>query len=107
MDLFVACAGAMKALEPAIDVAVVGAIVSAFFGKPLPEDVVAFGEIGLTGAVRPVLATPRRLAEAERLGLRRALVPAGTPTPNSLEVMEVATVAELVARVSQLSATTS
>ncbi len=107
MDLFVACAGAMKALEPAIDVAVVGAIVSAFFGKPLPEDVVAFGEIGLTGAVRPVLATPRRLAEAERVGLRRALVPSGTPTPNSLEVMEVATVAELVARVSQLSATTS
>ena len=103
MDLFVACAGAMKALEPAIDLAVVSAIVSAYFGSPLPGDVVAFGEIGLTGAVRPVLATPRRLAEAERLGLRRVIIPQSSASTTSLETIEVATVAELVAVVSKLS----
>jgi len=103
MDLFVACAGAMKALEPAIDLAVVAAIVSAYFGHPLPAHIVAFGEIGLTGAVRPVLAAPRRLAEAERLGLRCAIIPAGTATKSSLEIIEVATVAELVAQVSKHS----
>lgn len=103
MDLFVACAGALKALEPAVDVAVVGAIVSAYFGTALPDDVVAFGEIGLTGAVRPVLATPRRLGEAERLGLKRAIVPSGTTSTGSLELIEVATVSELVGQASRLS----
>jgi DNA repair protein RadA/Sms len=103
MDLFVAASGAVKALEPAVDAAVVSAIVSAFFGVIIPDDVVAIGEIGLTGALRAVAATPRRLGEAERLGLRRAIVPAGTSHSGGLELTQVATVAELVAAVSRLA----
>ena len=67
----------------------------------LGTDLVALGEVGLAGEIRTVLGLSRRLAEAARLGFRRAVVPAGTraagPVPDGLELLEAAHVAEAVA----------
>jgi DNA repair protein RadA/Sms len=63
----------------------------------VPPDVVAFGEVGLTGELRQVAQPARRLAEAARLGFRRAIVPARTSTDASaggLQLVRVATLAE-------------
>jgi DNA repair protein RadA/Sms len=98
-DLFVACSGAVRATEPAVDVAVIAAIVSAFFGAPLDPRVVSIGEVGLTGSIRSVLSARRRLEEASRVGLEVAIVPPGTEVPAGVEPVEVATVSELVAAV--------
>jgi DNA repair protein RadA/Sms len=102
-DLFVACSGAVKATEPAVDVAVVAAITSAFFGRSFDPKVIGLGEVGLTGAIRPTMSLPRRLMEAKRVGFDAAIVPAGSPVPNAIKQIPVATVAELVAVVSELS----
>ena len=102
-DLFVACSGAVKATEPAVDVAVVAAITSAFFGKALNARVVAIGEIGLTGSIRPVLSASRRLAEAFRVGLDIAVVPPGIEAPDSMRTLEVSTVAELIGAIHLLT----
>ena len=104
-DLFVACSGAVKATEPAVDVAVIAAIVSAFFGSALDPRVVAIGEVGLTGSVRSVLAATRRLEEAARVGLELAIVPPKTDVPSGMQAIEVATVSDLVASVTKLSQT--
>src|SRR4029079_13124826 len=76
-DVFVNVAGGVRVDEPAADLAVVLALASAAKGVPLGSTC-AFGEVALTGRLRPVSQPERRLAEARRLGLRRALVPAGT-----------------------------
>jgi DNA repair protein RadA/Sms len=63
----------------------------------LPDDLVACGEVGLGGELRQVHQTARRLAEAARLGFRRAVVPASAPLDlPGIEVMRVATLAEAV-----------
>ncbi|MFN2525400.1 MAG: DNA repair protein RadA [Actinomycetota bacterium] len=79
-DVFVAVAGGILVREPAIDLALTLAILSAVTETPLGDDVVAFGEIGLAGEVRRVPAAERRLSEASRLGFRRALVPPACDT---------------------------
>ncbi len=103
-DLFVACSGAVRATEPAVDAAVLAAIVSAFFGAPLDARVVSVGEVGLTGSVRSVLSARRRLEEAARVGLDIALIPPGTEVPPGVTGVEVSTVSELVAAVHAHSA---
>ena len=101
-DLFVACSGAVKATEPAVDLAVVAAAVSAFTSKALPPSAVFLGEVGLTGAIRPVSSGLRRLNEAARVGLGLAIVPPGTECPSSMQRFEVATIAELLALLPRL-----
>jgi DNA repair protein RadA/Sms len=76
-DVFAATAGGVRLTEPAADLAVCLALASAARDWQVPAELVAFGEVGLGGEVRPVPQLPRRLAEAARLGFRRALVPAG------------------------------
>jgi DNA repair protein RadA/Sms len=105
-DLFVACSGAVRTTEPAVDVAVVTAIASAFFGQALDPRLVALGELGLTGSIRPVLSAQRRLAEAQRVGLDLALVPPGTKAPASVRCIEVGTVQELIGALRELGAST-
>ena len=78
-DVFVSTVGGLRVNEPAADLAIALALVSAQTGVPVGEDVVAFGEVGLTGELRQVPATGRRLAEAARLGFRRAVVPRVVP----------------------------
>ena len=97
-ELFVSATGGLRATEPAADLPVTLAVASAVAGVALPDDLVSFGEIGLAGEVRQVTGADRRLAEAARLGFRRALVPAATPDgPATVAVVRVRTVAEALA----------
>jgi DNA repair protein RadA/Sms len=70
--------GGIKLADPAVDLAVMLAVASAAGDKPLPPGLVALGEVGLAGELRPVKDVRRRLNEAARLGFKRALVPAGS-----------------------------
>lgn len=74
-DVFLNAVGGVKISEPAADLAVILAMVSSFRNKTLPEKMVAFGEIGLSGEIRPVPRGQERLKEAEKLGFQRAIVP--------------------------------
>jgi DNA repair protein RadA/Sms len=77
------------------------ALVSARTGRPVADDLVACGEIGLGGELRQVHQTARRLAEAARLGFRRAVVPFSAPEgPPGIEVLRAGTLREAVALLS-------
>jgi DNA repair protein RadA/Sms len=75
-DVYLNVAGGLRVSEPAADLAVAAALVSAVTGVPVPPDAVVFGEIGLAGEVRQVGQTEARLKEALRLGYAQALLPA-------------------------------
>ena len=74
-DVFVNVAGGIKLEEPAADLGLALALASSFRDAPLPPDLVAVGEVGLGGELRPVPQMDRRLEEAMRLGFRSALIP--------------------------------
>ncbi|MAH88251.1 MAG: DNA repair protein RadA [Kiloniella sp.] len=74
-DVFLNVAGGLRLSEPAADLAVAAALVSSIAKQPVPANTVLFGEIGLTGEVRPVPLTPQRLKEAEKLGFEAAVAP--------------------------------
>jgi DNA repair protein RadA/Sms len=74
-DVFVNAVGGVKIDEPAADLAILLAIVSSLRNRPLPHKLVVFGEVGLTGEVRPVQRGQERLREAAKLGFTRAIVP--------------------------------
>jgi DNA repair protein RadA/Sms len=74
-DVFVNAVGGMRIGEPAADLAVCLAVVSSFSDKPIPAKVLAFGEIGLAGEVRPAARGQERLREAAKLGFEKAIVP--------------------------------
>jgi DNA repair protein RadA/Sms len=96
-EVYALIAGGMRLTEPAGDLGLVLAVVSATEDVALPADVVAVGEVGLGGEVRPVGRIEQRLAEAVRLGFRQAVVPVGTPPVAGLRLLEVGTVLEAVA----------
>jgi DNA repair protein RadA/Sms len=101
-DVFVNAVGGVKIDEPAADLAILLAIVSSLRGRPLPPKLVAFGEVGLTGEVRPVQRGQERLREAAKLGFARALIPrANLPkTPiGGIEALGVDRIEEAIARV--------
>jgi len=75
-DVFLNVAGGMKVTEPAADLAVAAALLSAREDVALPSDTVIFGEISLSGALRPVSQTENRLKEAQKLGFTTAIAPA-------------------------------
>lgn len=77
-DIFVATVGGAQIADPAADMAICLAIASARLDTAIPADVLAIGEIALSGDVRPVPHLAQRVAEARRLGYRRILVPAGS-----------------------------
>jgi len=95
-DIFVSVAGGIRVTEPAADLGLALSIVSNQNNRPLPDGLVVIGELGLTGEVRRVGQLERRLQEAVRHGLTRALIPAGTKAgrPSGLEIVEVRTLAE-------------
>lgn len=76
-DVHLNVAGGFRITEPAADLAVAAALVSSLSGAVLPPDAVYFGEVSLTGAVRPVPHTPARLKEAAKLGFNIAVAPEG------------------------------
>jgi DNA repair protein RadA/Sms len=75
-DVYLNIAGGYRISEPAADVAVASALVSSLAGIALPSDCVYFGEVSLSGAVRPVAQAAQRLKEAEKLGFTKAVMPA-------------------------------
>jgi DNA repair protein RadA/Sms len=86
-EVHVAVAGGVRVAEPAADLAVAVAVASAATGQPVASEVVVCGEVGLGGELRQVHRTERRLAEATRLGFRRAVVPRSAPAgPDGLRV---------------------
>jgi DNA repair protein RadA/Sms len=99
-DVFVNVAGGLRIDEPAADLAVVAAVASSVASRPLPNDVVVWGEVGLTGEVRSVSRSETRLREAAREGFARCIVPAsnaaGLPALDGARVQGVRSVDELL-----------
>ncbi len=96
-DVYLNVAGGLKIGEPAADLAAAAALVSSFGGRPLPRDSVFFGEISLSGDIRPVPQAENRLKEAAKLGFRSAFIPKGLKAdPAGLALTEIASVADLL-----------
>jgi DNA repair protein RadA/Sms len=74
-DVYLNVAGGLRISEPAADLTVAAALISSLTGEPMPENMIVFGEIGLSGEVRPVGQAEARLKEAEKLGFSSALTP--------------------------------
>lgn len=77
MDIFVNVVGGLKIDEPAVDMAIIGAIASSFKNTPADPETFVFGEIGLSGELRAISQPEIRIKEALKLGLKRGVVPAG------------------------------
>src|SRR5213075_1900863 len=90
-DVFVNVAGGVRIDEPGADLAVALAIASAARGAPVKDGLAAFGELGLTGRLRPATQAERRLEECAKLGLRQVVAPADTPSVK-LGVLQAETV---------------
>jgi DNA repair protein RadA/Sms len=88
-DVFVNVAGGVRIDEPGADLGIALAIASAARGAPVPAGVAAFGEIGLTGRLRPASQAERRLDECAKLGLRTVIVPAGTTDRRGVDAKAV------------------
>jgi DNA repair protein RadA/Sms len=96
-DVFVNVAGGVRIDEPGADLAVALAIASAAKGVPTKEGLAAFGEIGLTGRLRPAAQAERRLEECAKLGLKTVVVPTDTPpTRRKLEVLQAETLPKAI-----------
>ncbi len=100
-DIFVNVVGGMKVDEPASDLALAAAIASSYFDTPVPPDLALIGEVGLTGELRTVAHLPARLAEASKLGFKRALIPRLRrklpDVPRDLKLIEARNIGEALA----------
>jgi len=98
-DVYVNVVGGLKVREPAADLAVAAAIISAYADAPLPADAAIWGEIGLGGEVRSVISSERRVAEAVSLGIRRIITSlpktAKVKVPAGADITEIRTVHDL------------
>ena len=91
-DVFLNVVGGVKVLETASDLALMAAVISSLRNKPLPHDLLVFGEVGLSGEIRPVPSGQERLKEAAKHGFKRAIVPKGNAPkdpPPGLQVIAV------------------
>ncbi len=101
-DVYLNVAGGYRIREPAADVAVAAALVSSLAGLALPTDCVYFGEVSLSGAIRPVAHAAQRLKEAEKLGFKSAVMPKGSQDVSEASrknSAEIADLPDLVARI--------
>ncbi|MTD41106.1 DNA repair protein RadA [Erwinia sp. CPCC 100877] len=88
-DVFVNVVGGVKVMETSADLALLLAMVSSLRDRPLPKDLVVFGEVGLAGEIRPVPSGQERIFEAARHGFRRAIVPQANVPKKPPEGMQV------------------
>lgn len=98
-DVFLNLAGGFRVEEPAIDLAVVCAVLSSNADIAIPMDTAFCGEVGLTGEIRPVTRTEQRIAEAAKLGFARIFIPKGSkgvPSQKGIQVVQVAQVNEVL-----------
>ena len=101
LDVFVNVVGGVRIVETASDAALIAALASSVYDRAIDPQAVFLGEVGLGGELRPISQLERRLAEAARMGFRRALVPARsaqTRSASGLQLVAVPTVRELVAQ---------
>jgi DNA repair protein RadA/Sms len=104
LDVFVNVVGGLRVAEPAGDLAIAAALASSVYDRPLPPDALFIGEVGLGGEVRPVSQIERRLAEAAKMGIRRAfLAERAVPSRpvNGISAVGVASIEALFARLFQ------
>lgn len=94
-DVFVNVVGGVKVTETSADLALLLALISSFRSRPLPLDLVIFGEVGLGGEIRPVPSGQERIIEAAKHGFRRAIVPFANKPKKSIANMHVFTVKKL------------
>ena len=103
-DIYLNVAGGLRIAEPAADLAVAAALISAATQQPVPAETVVFGEIGLSGEVRPVAQAEARLKEAGKLGFTAAWMPRRSgsggrrATESGLAIQEIARLDDLIAR---------
>jgi DNA repair protein RadA/Sms len=98
-DVYGLAVGGARIVDPGADLGLALAVASSTLSVPVPADLVACAEVGLSGELRRVVHAERRLGEATRLGFRRALVPCDTPTPPGIEAVEAASLSEAMLRI--------
>ena len=98
-DVFLNVAGGLRINEPAADLAVAAALISSLSGKPIPKQSVVFGEISLSGAVRPVAQSGVRLKEADKLGFTKSFAPkpGKSDVPSGMSVKQIEDLGGLIA----------
>ncbi len=94
-DVFVNAVGGVRINETAADLAIVFAVLSSLKNKPMPNDVIVFGEVGLAGEIRPVQNGEDRLKEAAKHGFKLAIVPKSNLPKNTPEGLTIRTVSKL------------
>ena len=94
-DVFANVVGGVKVLETSADLALLLAIVSSYRDRIIPSDMIIFGEVGLSGEIRPVPNGQERLAEAAKHGFKRAIVPKGNAPKRPIVGMEITAVSKL------------
>ncbi len=103
-DVYLNVAGGYRIVEPAADLAVAAALVSSLCNAALPSDAVYFGEVSLSGAVRPVSQFAQRIKEAGKLGFTRATTPKPTGSKENTASIDLHPVTELTGLVAQIAA---
>ncbi|KAG0771820.1 hypothetical protein G6F22_016172 [Rhizopus arrhizus] len=101
-DVFVNAVGGVRITEPAADLPVLLAIMSSLRAKPLPRGLIAFGEVGLAGEIRPAPRGQERLREAAKLGFSIALIPKANAPRQPIEGLEIWAVDRLDAALDKL-----
>jgi DNA repair protein RadA/Sms len=94
-DVFLNVVGGVKVLETASDLALLAAVMSSLRNRPLPHDLLVFGEVGLSGEIRPVPGGQERLKEAAKHGFKRAIVPRANAPKEAPEGLQVVAVTRL------------
>jgi DNA repair protein RadA/Sms len=98
-DVFLNFAGGFKVADTGLDLAIVSAVISSYYDRPIAEGVCCAGEVGLSGEVRPAPRTEQRVSEAARLGFRRIIVSGflrkGVKMPSTIEVVYINNIGEL------------
>lgn len=97
-DVFLNFAGGFKVSDPGLDLAVVTAVISSYFDRPVSDRVCCAGEIGLSGEVRPAPRTEQRISEAARLGFKKIIISGyfkGAKYPKGIEVVGINSIAQL------------
>ena len=101
-DVFLNVVGGLRVMETAADLALILSVLSSLRNKPLPKDLVVFGEIGLAGEIRPVPSGSERLKEAIKHGFKRAIMPqANCPKtlPAGIEVIAASTLCDVITQI--------
>jgi len=102
-DVFINVVGGVRVTEPAADLAIALAVASNFLDRPFPADTIAIGELGLGGEIRKVHMLESRLAEADTLGFKRALLPEGSSSQGKSLAIEIHAVSNLTNAIEYLN----